>query len=536
MPRSIVASTLGSLLLLANPTMGMTGWWTWSEYSLTPHFAFQDPGSGDLVHTACNSNGSAVFPTDEMHKFPIKAKPKPATALAVVGWYDDELRTTVASVFFQARDGSLVNADVTCNWKTGDYELQEGGEYKVSEDASAPSIHEDTGLAVVELGDSGGNRVFYHDEDGRVNVLAYDDDTDWVYIGPVSQLEPEGKTLGAARMSGTNMSVIFPYDTDNFAIAGYKEENKDKWSLSSLPLGFKSPTPTNKTATSKYAFDWSKDVPFILPEIDMTTVSVTLASNEESLTNIFYVGTDSKLHQVTNGKDGWELAKDPGEKKWPKAGDKSARLALVAAPESEELWIFYRNGKDVMELHLDEYGTWADAKKVSSVNENAPTSDDDDEDDNEEEEEGSTGSSNSNHNNDGETSESSSGLSTGAKAGIGVGVSLGALAAAGAIFMVIRRRRRSNTVTQQDPMSPDQMHQEGYRAVNSDKPAELPIDQGPHELPTNEPEYELLGDTEQRRLGSRTGSRTGSRQSEGGQDETGHSDRTRENRDGGANV
>lgn len=97
MPRSIVASALGPLLLLANPTMGMTGWWTWSEYALTPHFAFQDPGSGDLVHTACNSNGSAVFPTDKMHKFPIKAKPKPATPLAIVGWYDDELETTVVS-------------------------------------------------------------------------------------------------------------------------------------------------------------------------------------------------------------------------------------------------------------------------------------------------------------------------------------------------------------------------------------------------------------------------------------------------------
>lgn len=268
----------------------------------------------------------------------------------------------------------------------------------------------------------------------------------------------------------------------------------------------------------------------------MTTVSLTLASNEESLTNIFYIGTDSKLHQITNGKNGWEIAKDPGEKTWPKAGDKSARLALVAAPESEELWIFYRKGKDVMELHLDDYGTWADAKKVSTVNENAPTSDDDDEDDDEEAEEGSTGSSNSNHDHDGET-EPSGGLSTGAKAGIGVGVSLGALAAAGAIFMVIRRRRRSsNTDTQQDPMSPDQMHQEGYRAVNSDKPAELPIDQGPHELATNEPEYELLGDTEQRRQGSTPRSRPGSSRSEGGRDETVQGDRTRENRDGGANV
>ncbi|KAJ4318007.1 hypothetical protein N0V84_007061 [Fusarium piperis] len=516
--------------------MGMTGWWTWTGSSLTPHFAFQDPGSGDLVHTACNSNGSAVFPTNKMHKFPIKAKPKAATPIAVVGWYDDELETSVASVFFQARDNSLVNADMTCNWQTGDYELQESGEYKVSEDAGAPSINEDTGLAVVELGYSGGNRVFYHDEDGKVNVLAYDDDTDWVYIGPVSQIEPQGKGLGAARGSGLNMSVIFPYDGENFAIAGYKDENKDKWSLS-----FKSPAPTNKTATSKYAFDWSKDVPFILPGYDATTTSLALASNEESLTHIFYIGTDSKLHQITNGKNGWELGKDPGEKKWPKAGDKSARLALVAAPESQDLWIFYRKGKDVMELHLDNFGTWADAKKVATVNENAPTTSGDDSGEKEkkkekgEEEKDSDGSSNSDHTHDDETSEPSSGLSTGAKAGVGVGVSLGALAAVGAIFMVIRRRRRSSNikVTQQDPMSPGQMYQEGYRAVSRDKPAELPIDQGPHELPTNEPDYGLLGDTEQRRSESRVDERG---QADRGQDGRGQDDRGQDNRHGGTNV
>ncbi|KAM0430147.1 hypothetical protein ACHAPT_006155 [Fusarium lateritium] len=291
-----------------------------------------------------------------------------------------------------------------------------------------------------------------------------------------------------------------------------------------------SPAPTNKTSASKIAFDWSKDPTFVFPELDSTTVNLALASDKDSLTSIFYIGKDSKLHQIAKGKDGWEVAKDPGKKQWPEADDKSPRLALVAPPEANELWIFYRKGGDVMQLHLDDFGTWADAIKVATVNENAPTDSKGGSDGDEKEKDGS-GSSNSN--NDDEASE---GLSTGAKAGIGVGAGLGALAVAGAIFMVLRRRRRaSNTEdTEQDNTRPTEVHQVGYRAVETDKPVELPIDQGPHELPVNAQEYELLGDVEHPRRESRTDDMDGGVNAFEEQQRS--ESRRREDRDGGDNA
>ena len=94
-----------------------------------------------------------------------------------------------------------------------------------------PSVHEKTGLAVTELGDSGGYRLYYHDEDGLVNLLAYDDDTDWRYDGPVSLKKTGGMAIAALQTKGTNVSVAYPYDAKNIAVARFNKENKNKWTL-----------------------------------------------------------------------------------------------------------------------------------------------------------------------------------------------------------------------------------------------------------------------------------------------------------------
>jgi hypothetical protein len=109
MSRSTIASTIGLGCLLANPVAGLAGWWTWSPDTLTPHFAYQDPGSGDILHSSCNSNGSAAFLSDKPNKFPIKAQPKPATPLAVTGWWDDDLNTPIVSILRLNFDGLGIN-------------------------------------------------------------------------------------------------------------------------------------------------------------------------------------------------------------------------------------------------------------------------------------------------------------------------------------------------------------------------------------------------------------------------------------------
>ncbi|KAI1049603.1 hypothetical protein LB505_013671 [Fusarium chuoi] len=79
-------SAIAVACLLARPVVGLAGWWTWSPYTLTPHFAYQDPGSGDILHSSCNSNGSASFSTKNPNKLPLKEQPKAATPLAISGW------------------------------------------------------------------------------------------------------------------------------------------------------------------------------------------------------------------------------------------------------------------------------------------------------------------------------------------------------------------------------------------------------------------------------------------------------------------
>jgi hypothetical protein len=96
---AVPTTAMAKVLLLAQPVLGaMTGWYTWTPFALTPHFALQDPGSGAILHSACNSNGSAVYPTDEPHQFELEVPARPATPLEVRGWYDEELNTTVVCV------------------------------------------------------------------------------------------------------------------------------------------------------------------------------------------------------------------------------------------------------------------------------------------------------------------------------------------------------------------------------------------------------------------------------------------------------
>lgn len=93
--------------MLAEPVMGMTGWYTWAPHSVAPHFAFQDPGSGNILHSACNSNGTAIFPTDEPHTFPLDVRPRAATPLGVRGWWEDDLGTPVVSTRTHCNPGAL---------------------------------------------------------------------------------------------------------------------------------------------------------------------------------------------------------------------------------------------------------------------------------------------------------------------------------------------------------------------------------------------------------------------------------------------
>ncbi|KAH7233203.1 hypothetical protein BKA59DRAFT_315541 [Fusarium tricinctum] len=489
MSRSTIASTVGIVCLLANPVAGLAGWWTWSPDVLTPHFAYQDPGSGDILHSSCNSNGSAAFLSDKPNKFPLKAQPKPATPLAVTGWWDDDLNTPIASIFYQGTDDSIVNAFFTCDNKTGNYKLDPEGIDIVSDLAGAPSVHEKTGLAVTELGDSGGYRLYYHDEDGLVNLMAYDDDTDWRYDGPVSLKKTAGKAIAALQIKGTNVSVAYPYDSNNIAVAHFNQDNKNKWSLESFPTPFDSPTPTNNTDPSDVRLDTSGDSSLKLSSFDNAAVNLGIAAGAKQQLSILYIGKDAQLHAVSSDGGAWKEEESPGSKEWPEADDASGRLAVVSPLDSSDIWVYYMSGDKVLELYRDESGSWAKAKTPSSTTKN-----DDSKSDNESD--GSDDSTGTDGSSDAKTSESAAaspatGMTTGAKAGIGVGVGVGVLALLAAVFFFLRKRRQTSGPGQRKDSVGELGSGASYRAV--EMPTEI---HEPQELAaTQNQKYELLGDT-----------------------------------------
>ncbi|KAH6951835.1 hypothetical protein DER45DRAFT_543339 [Fusarium avenaceum] len=489
MSRSTIASAIGFVCLLANPVAGLAGWWTWSPDTLTPHFAYQDPGSGDILHSSCNSNGSAAFLSNKPNKFPLKAQPKPATPLAVTGWWDDDLNTPIASVFYQGTDDSIVNAFFTCDNKTGNYKLDPEGIDIVSDLAGAPSVHEKTGLAVTELGDSGGYRLYYHDEDGLVNLMAYDDDTDWRYDGPVSLKKTAGKAIAALQIKGTNVSVAYPYDSNNIAVAHFNQDNKNKWSLESFPTPFDSPAPTNNTDPSDVRLDTSGDSSLKLSSFDNAAVNLGIAAGTKQQSSILYIGKDSQLHAVTSNGGAWEEEESPGAKEWPKADDVSGRLAVVSPLDSSDIWVYYLSGDKVLELHRDGSGSWAKAKTPSSTTKNDDSKSDNESDvsDDSTETDGSSGAKKS----DSAAASPATGMTTGAKAGIGVGVGVGVLALLAAVFFFLRKRRQTPSPGQRKGSVGELGSGASYRAV--EMPTEL------HEAQelsaTQNQKYELLGDT-----------------------------------------
>ncbi|KAF5027600.1 hypothetical protein F66182_270 [Fusarium sp. NRRL 66182] len=495
MPSPTVASTLGLVFLLVKPATGLAAWWTWPSDALTPHFAYQDPGSGDILHSSCSSNGTAVFPTDNPHKFPIKTRPKPATPLVVTGWWDDELETPIASIFYQSADDSIVNGYFTCDLETGEYTLDPEGETIVSDEAGAPSVHDRTGLAIAELGDAGGYRIYYHDEDGLVNLLAYDDDTDWRYLGPVSRKRPAGMSLSAVQTKDTNVSVAYPYDGDNIAVAHFNEANRNKWSLTSFPTPFDSPTPTNRTDPSDMLLDSSGGESIALSSFDDTAVHLGITANTEAELSVFYIGQDSQLHRLSQADGAWEAVESPGETQWPEADEQSGPLAVVSVLETNEMWVYYSSGGGVMELHMDEGGTWAEAKKPSTGNNTDAASESGSNDPQSTETSGEDGATSTDTSADGQETESTeepaAGISSGAKAGIGVGVAAGVLALAAAGFFLVRRRRQ--TATEDGKGSTAELGTPAsYHAVTELAGRDT---ERPQELPSSSQKYELLGDT-----------------------------------------
>ncbi|KAF4987215.1 hypothetical protein FGRMN_10488 [Fusarium graminum] len=299
-----------------------------------------------------------------------------------------------------------------------------------------------------------------------------------------------GQAIAALQIKGTNVSVAYPYDSNNIAVARFNQDSEDKWSLGSFPTPFGSPTPTNKTDPSDMRLDSLDDNSMTLSSFDSAAVNLGIANGARDQLSILYIGKDAQLHSVVNADGAWKEEKGAGVKKWPRADNASGRLAVVSALDSDEIWVYYASGDKILQLHND--GTsWKNAKTPSSDT----TSDNSDADDGADDggsksgdaadgEETSTGGNSS------PGAKEGGGMTTGAKAGIGIGVCVSVLAFAAAGFFYFRRRQQRR--------APDQRKSSAeLDSGGSYHPVELATPtHGPQELSaTHERKYELLGDT-----------------------------------------
>lgn len=164
-----------------------------------------------------------------------------------------------------------------------------------------------------------------------------------------------------------------------------------------------------------------------------------MAIDRSQFRNIFYIGTDSKLYQVNEGKDGWGLASNQSGKEWPVADEPSSDLAVAYKQSEGEVWVYYRANETIVEAYRGYYGNWSEAQSLPRAPaEDKPVNGT------------SVGGDGNKETPVEEKPHSGSGLSTGAKAGIGAGGGVGGLLLVGLLLCLCRRRRNAQPLTTND--------------------------------------------------------------------------------------
>jgi len=131
-----------------------------------------------------------------------------------------------ASIFYQAEDGSIINAIYGCDISTGLYSQLESSPTTISETLNAPTPHSETGLSAELLGSSTGYRVFFHDTNRAIHMLWFTNSAKWVYGGVLSPQSASSKAIASLHSSGSNITVFYPQG-DNIGAARQWSSDKN---------------------------------------------------------------------------------------------------------------------------------------------------------------------------------------------------------------------------------------------------------------------------------------------------------------------
>ncbi|KAL8295627.1 hypothetical protein RB597_009263 [Gaeumannomyces tritici] len=429
--RALPSSMLILCLAVQSCSATMAAWWT----DLGAQVIKQNETTGAIMYSFCNGSGTPVFPVDPPNTLSLAFEPRNGTALTGRGWWDSS--KTVASIFYQNKDGGIVNTFHECNHKTGKFNKL--NDRIISDDK--PPVHSTTGIASVLLGETDGYRIYYHDTNKTIQSIGYDPVANSFYhAGVVSRDTTSGFALGAQFQEKTrNITMAYPRDSANIGVA--RTNSDGRYWLATTPrplaLGINVTANTNLTNTTNIQTDAQSATNFSLPAWTGNPKSLEVAIDKAITRSIFYIGSDRALHQVGNINWVWRLMNtNLSTSLWPLADEPNAEFALASHQPTSVIRIYYMVNKVLTEIKLDTDGLWkpAAALPVVSANGSRPPTDPNSSP-------ADPGQSGVPDQHDGGSGQ----LSLGAKAGIGVGVAVGVLAIMGVVLVIciMKRKKRA---------------------------------------------------------------------------------------------
>ncbi|KAI1266552.1 hypothetical protein F5Y18DRAFT_360699 [Xylariaceae sp. FL1019] len=399
----------------------MAAWQVVGSTADAPQIVMQDDSTGNILYSLCNSGDMPVFPADDTASFNLTDSnyiPKRGTSLAGAGY---EQNGSVASLFYMNTKNQIVNTIWQCD-KDGHF-VPYSSDYQFTISLSADGIIKpDTGLAVVNLGEDDGYRVYFEQTDNTTSMLVYEPvPQTWSLGYNISQDPAKQSPLSVGLTDNNKITLVSPRDDSNIEVS--KLNPNGTWSIYTFPTPlkpFQSETddywyiPNNETGPFSFELDIQSDTSSTQLEAwDGKTSSIGLTFDSEHGTRrIFYIGTDSQFHCQIEDEDGiWSKCGDVHPDTWPIADSPNAQFATTFAWGKDKIWLFYMSQGKLTQAYRSGIDRWETPETLPN----------------------STTTSSSGHH---------GGLSTGAKAGIGVGAGVAALALIALLAYIIMQRRK----------------------------------------------------------------------------------------------
>ncbi|KAK4042475.1 hypothetical protein C8A01DRAFT_33414 [Parachaetomium inaequale] len=434
-----MASLLSKLLLLgAAASMvqasSISAWLT----DIGPQVILVNETTNQIRYSACNSYDSAKYSYTDGSVFSLLIKPKVGTPVAGAGWWNS--KNTIASIWYITEEGSVANGLFNCDMSTGLFLRQ--GNWVISD--GAPSVHSNTGLAAVLLGQDTGYRVYFHDNEGAINELHYTRDTGWSYRGVISQDINSLPAVAAVASGNGNITVVSPRDERNVAATRWNRD--ETWFRTTLPQPLQNSFATGETIRADIAVNETTPTNFSLPAWDGKTKGIGLSLDSAFTRFLWYIGNDSSLYLAGNQNYTWSLRANQSTDFWPQADQPNADLAVAYDFNSSMVRLYYTVKGQLSEIKYENktWQAWSTLEApppLPTQNNTIPVPTN-------------------------TAAASDSGLSTGAKAGIGVGVSLGAIALGAIIAVFVLARKRKQRQAFEHPPEQD----EGSTTLGADTP------------------------------------------------------------------